>query len=793
MAEESLDVNINFNLDTSKYDQFEDRVKRGIDAAVRPGEQAGLRPSAPAASVPVRATSPLPLPQSAPVNQIFQEAINSAMSEGRIGAARAIANQAASVGASVTLPPAPASFAPPIAGRMQPGRELSAPTYGAMQPGRPGLSAPTFGAMQPGRELSAPIYGAMQPGRPGLSAPIFGPMQPQPDRGADMRDRADWWASEFARRDRVAAEMSERAERLARFGYGGDRGWSVAPGMTAMQRLRAVGNTQVLGLANYFNLMFGLGEVAKTSQSIRDAQLKASLMPTDIERLTTETAGATGQYGLFGSLVGLAGNVAGGFLPVESAAKLSQTVTLEASRRQSLDTVREGIFRRRNEMAMRTATLGGDPYESAATQARIIQEERHRAASDRYQQLDQQLKEGRSTHWFGMSFLPVSGFQFGIKDESLRGQMEAEKKQQLADMKSADAERAAAETLAGRLRTLDLMGGVASYLDAKGQPFAAQALRNVSAMQAGQISPQKAMLEQMALNAANERQAGMALAQMRGETYASSLARTGQPLAGRLAGIDARYGTAFGSLDPSNPLYAQQFAGLRDSQAEENAVARQERAQQLEIINAQHRAAGLQFAGNPLGAQLEMIGGRRRAAQTGVQIVTTEGLQTFRNAENTAANDAKLAAQQRWNDIQNININQGGRAEQLRLLLAHQPTSAIGAGIVAQARAEEARLNQGGFFNQARQARTLGVQALQLERQNYLEGFVGEERERGFGFLLKPNQGEDPATVLRNLQQNIQGLNQPGQVSPQDVPGLIGQLIKEVQGLPKAFQDAIAN
>jgi hypothetical protein len=74
-----------------------------------------------------------------------------------------------------------------------------------------------------------------------------------------------------------------RAEQMAQMGFGGGRGWGFRPGMSNMQRLRAVGNTNLFGTGMYMNLLFGGMESAHAVLGYQGAERFAMANPSDLE------------------------------------------------------------------------------------------------------------------------------------------------------------------------------------------------------------------------------------------------------------------------------------------------------------------------------------------------------------------------------------------------------------------------------------------------------------------------------------------------------------------------------
>lgn len=581
------------------------------------------------------------------------------------------------------------------------------------------------------------------------------------------------------------------------------------PAMSAWQRAKELGKTQVLGMGNYFSLMFGGWEIAQMSQGIRDAQLKASLANTDVERLTVEARGVTQQYGIFGSVLSAGLNLIGDVTPFDSPGKLARTTLLETERRAGLETVRTGQRRRESEAAMRSV-LGKSDYLKGMEEARLAQAEKHVEASRRYQELDQQLKEGRAVHAYGLGFLPEVGYELSIKDEGLRAAKAGEMKGALADIRSADATRAATEAELKRQRerslalsaieTSRLMGHTTTSRAASQADYNAMVAQHAIVEREaidmfGASSPEVQALRSRnhATTQAERRRIIVErgkdqreLVQIAGQTESSRLALAGSHLAAARAEIDARFGFAGGQfygIDPS------QEGVMRAAREQALQVAGVNEQQRITLVESQHRAAQFAISGQPLLSQFQTIAGQRAAALKGV----TDSAEISRIDQ--ASRDAVVGAWvQRTHQIQNIDINQQGRRAQVESLLRRDPISANIAGIVAQARGEEAQLRQSGFFAQADEARRQGYGLLKLEKRQYLEGFEGASVSKDFALGaamgLFPKSAEDPATVMKNIDDAMRKMQVPGTVAGSDGKGF-QDVIKAIEKLPELFKAVI--
>jgi hypothetical protein len=270
----------------------------------------------------------------------------------------------------------------------------------------------------------------------------------------------------------------------------------------------------------------------------------------------------------------------------------------------------------------------------------------------------------------------------------------------------------------------------------------------------------------------------------------SRLARTGSPLAAAEMAAQGRFDNAFMQLDSGTPGYADRVRGLEAARREEEAAARQTEDRRRTMLFAAHEATGFGLQRRPLSAQFSMIEGERTAA---LHKVTD---QEERVRINRLMDDRKQETlQQRVDQIQNININQSGRAAQIAALLKGDPFSAEVAGIVSQGRAEEAQFRQAGMGPQADKARQLAIDTLKLQRQQYIEGFENVEVARNFGlsFAFSSKKQEDPGTVLANMQKAISDLKTPGTVAEGSIPDLLGQIITSIDTFAQDVASKITN
>lgn len=561
-------------------------------------------------------------------------------------------------------------------------------------------------------------------------------------------------------------------------------------------------NREVLGMGNYFSVLFGGWEVAQLYQAQKMARLQASVAGSDIERMNIMAEAASGKSGIIGSIVSQLYNVAGWVAPLDTPEKLAESALLETSRRGSLDAVNQNVFRRGNERAMMSAAGRGD-YAAKMEEARIRQSERHREATALYRQRDTQLKASEPWYWFGVG--PKGGSVLALRDEGVRSAFMSEQKDAVEEMKIADAERAVTEQRLTRehRRSLQLAridtARIGAFLggDPEANLRAMREQHGIAEEEArrmfGGASDELATLRDQNTAARRVEERNIAAAQrasiaeisrLRGETEASRLGREGQPLAAAQERIRAQFAFAKAGLNRLDPNYDQMSGALGEAQTEAMLVAERVESQRTIMANATSVAAGLQLSRQPFMARIAGIRGARDAAIAG-------GLPS--GEANRAMIDQIFAEMQgRADQAELININQRGRQRQLDAFLARDPTSANVAGIVARTRGEEAQLRQAGFPFQADEAREIGMKELRLERQQYLDAFRGVQVDRDFPFSLQPRDAEDPATVLKNIEDGIRDLEQPG-MGGGDAVGVLKGIFDQMKALNDRLGAALTN
>lgn len=616
------------------------------------------------------------------------------------------------------------------------------------------------------------------------------------DAGMALRERAEAHAEEFARQDRVVAQQQRRAEQVAAGGLGGGNGWRFTPGMSNMQRLRAVGNTQLLGMGQYMNLMFGGWEVAGSMNAQAAAERFASANPGDLQGQMRAWNTALDRLGggILGSVVSMP--FQGRREQIDAMAAQAMSADQRMAAQETSRVFRLGL----SQQAGIGAAAGGTrlrrqadaQYENTLLESKSV----HDAEAETVRrELGQKAarwaatREGRSNRlmaemWATSDPSKVTGDE--VRAEAFR-RVESQDRDLLAGERERNEarireKRDQAQKLAERIRATQYqdaqvadramrLTGSAAVFGAQGMDYAAQ-LALIATGGAGDP-----IAARIALAAGNQREVALALARQQGSAAASGFARSGQPRAAAMAAIDAQLGyqngTFLGLPDTSNPLYGEQLRAATEQRNEAIRSAEAADIRRRAALSAQQRATELNLARNPLGAQMAMIGG---AFVGDVQDIGLGG------AARNAWGRIRAAVQERDDQTQLIGINQAGRAAQIAALMNRDPTSANVAGIVANARAEEASLRQRGFAQEADRARQLGIDSLRLERQNYLDSFGGVETSRNFALSLRPKDAEDPATVLRNIENGILGLGQPGTVSD-GVPGWFQPLLDKLDEL----------
>jgi hypothetical protein len=292
------------------------------------------------------------------------------------------------------------------------------------------------------------------------------------------------------------------------------------------------------------------------------------------------------------------------------------------------------------------------------------------------------------------------------------------------------------------------------------------------------------------------------LAQARGQTAASAFARGNHPLASRLAAIDVQFGFAGGKflgLDPKDKDYAEKTAAMADLRNETIMTARADVGNQLfrqrAGMEASANALRAQLAPDPVRAQIFEALGQYR-----MQIAGVHDTAILRQAGINFGLTVRQIRQQRANQEQIIDVGQAGENAQLDALLRRDPHGAEVAAIVAQRRAQEAQLRQQGLNKQADKALELGRKQLDLERQDYLEGFRAAEVGQDFIYSLTSmnRRGPNPAQVLKEIEDAKAGLGKgvaPPAPAPagDDLPGLLKDIKATIADFAAKVAAAITN
>ena len=201
---------------------------------------------------------------------------------------------------------------------------------------------------------------------------------------------------------------------------------------------------------------------------------------------------------------------------------------------------------------------------------------------------------------------------------------------------------------------------------------------------------------------------------------------------------------------------------------------------------------------NPLQAQLTGLRGQGRG----------EILQLDKSdpqfGERRDAINKRLVLQERLAVKENainhdaIGLSQTTRQNQLDRLLARDPTGAAIAGLVGSTHAEQQRLYNSGFKDLAAKQGDLGLKELKLEKQNYLDGFRGQEFDVQHLSINNPRDTEDPAEVLKefkNAKNKIKDFTDDiydmGKGNPEDAAGNGGEKDEKLASIDQGIKDLL--
>ena len=782
-----INIPVRFTIHDENVEAWEAEKRKGITMPVRavspeaaagaPRAAAGSTPIPTAATTPVRGgATPIPgfdVATPAARAATYQAEINHAIATGDTVGAQKLAAQAAAMGMSVTVPPVGA-----VAPRVVP------PTPPPpVVPSRAVPPAPPPPALPPTRAPTPAPAGGVLPGAPIVSIGAMGSAANVPTLQNAINAawaRGDTSATmqlvEQARGLGAAVEIPSAAARPGRggglmpggFGPGGYMGPGggapmytspigppVPPGFKPPVPPRSFGARVGAALApfntigNYMAVLFGGAEVAQQAMQIRLANVKASVAATDIERMNLQAQGAM-PTGFTGAIISMGKDVLG----LDSPARLTETITRETARRQSLDTVRENQFRRQNERALMGA-VGQGEYQIGMEKARIQQAERHRAAALEYQNIRGALTATEPTtlretmpSWAG-AISPLGTWAAGsikwgsrpaLRDEGMKSAFQGRLTDLEQEVKVADAERAVTETHLQRQRFIAREETEGLRRTAS---FRRQNMQIETALSSAFTDVRKAVQT--------------AAPQDRWKTLLAGAEGVGATIAEIGRGITTQNRATGGEIAQANiatrTIEAVSGFRLQNRPAEaERARIEGQRAAAMEAIE-RDRAQRVQDAGKGLWGILMRPG--------------IEASAVARRGQANAALDAEQLEfdRQRTHMIEDITLNQGGRRRQLEALMRRDPTSATVEGILTQSREEENRMRRLGLPDKAEEALTLGQDQLRVLRQGYLDAFQGVQVSKDFALSLSAKDAEDPGTVLKNIEKGIDKLGVPGTVA----------------------------
>jgi hypothetical protein len=496
-------------------------------------------------------------------------------------------------------------------------------------------------------------------------------------------------------------------------------------------------NREVLGMGNYFTLMFGGWEVASAFIGTRQGQLQASLAATEAERMQIlARTSDPSQYGIFGSLIGGAWNLLGAATGIRSPESVNRMAEIETVRAASLDRQRASRFRREDEAAL-LSKVGDTPYRQEMEQIRLQQTQRHREADEGYRALQARI-----------------GF---TDDPGLRSTLRMEQQEFIAEKRAADAQRATLEKELSRrmgLETTQMNAATrASNLSFRGS-YLRGAIEAINATFNPMVDPTTGVVK----------------------GFGGKQFRTAQ-------------GTILPGLLATDPDY-QRFEAQLNAYESEVGKAQTTEGQRLIEHRSRMEAVRLKLGDHPLQARLELIRGQEEKA-----LEPIDDPDERRRIQAHFRGERDLALQDERAGISDIILNQQTRARVTGALMRRDVIGAEGEGIVGAARAEEAQMRRRGLAPAADMALKLGQESLKLQRQQYLDAFVGVQTSKDFvlgaavfGKRLPGQAGaQNPIDVLAGIDKKIGDL-----ANPQPADKAAGINVENAQELANLFAQAFA-
>lgn len=266
----------------------------------------------------------------------------------------------------------------------------------------------------------------------------------------------------------------------------------------------------------------------------------------------------------------------------------------------------------------------------------------------------------------------------------------------------------------------------------------------------------------------------------------------------RIAEVARQTGGLFFGAGIINPRVAAEIgaqgaavaAGQQNIRDAENA----ERAQQI-MVRGQIESSQLQLLRQPLAATIATIRSRVGAevaqvggigfGPTGIIIARREAV----NAMQRGQMDIRLARQQAEDQAFDIALNQTTRENQIGAAISGNYTGAQAIGIAGGAQARAAQLARAGNPAAAMRELALGRGELELQAQNYLRRFQGEQ----VGYLEAgaPSRGLDsPQEVLKTIDEQIAKLGQIEEgAEGKGSNALLEEIKNGIRDLEKAIQN----
>jgi hypothetical protein len=559
-------------------------------------------------------------------------------------------------------------------------------------------------------------------------------------------------------------------------------------------------NRDVLGMGQYMNLMFGGWEVASAAAGVRAGTLGAQQAMSPLAGLQSRVQGLqTATGGIMGGTIREIHNLLGPIFGSTTIAGLEETLSRETARNDDLNFVRQSVMQQGFAGSERAARRAGG--ETGRSRQQLINESQRKRLdmqveiADLATQLAQPADIGYwRTIGAEVNFGEDEKEVYRIYQEQANRERETTpdfvaRRQRLSRMRS-DLTRLT-EADEEQLRKLDRDDASGRRIESGSIEVLNAQLRDAPAREVQQYAREvrqreerealgekygwgfvdrlvrprqrrESQFEELQATRLEQMQVG----QLRNMNLSTEFSQAGETLYAAQRRIDADFAmtrdpetgqiTNFGNIRQNDP----RFAGTMTAYNLQQNGALLDEQRRKAMRTGRVRAMEATLDRNPIAAQLEATFGRFNADTVGMK----PGSGPYQDALGEARTTARQQVQDFTDYVADVTVSQAGRREVMQKLLNRDQMGAEATSIRQRAREEETKFLRQRLPERAREAREAGQLQLQLQRQNYMDAFRGEQLENKemIYALFNPRDNENPREILSNLKTEMAGLNKPG-------------------------------